>query len=190
MTNFYKTGDIGGGPPQQPFRLEDINFPWLTRIVKLILLGLIVLGIFMGLNWARGFYTDWLWFSSLGHEQVLFVRVTTQIWLYLLAVLVFVVLAAPNLYLAYRNTADYQWQQGRDLSRQDYQGVRRLMLWVGILAIVLGATFLAIYFSARWETFLRFFNCAPFNETDPVFGRDLSFYVFSLPVLSFLRTWL
>ena len=107
MTDFHTSGDSGGWRPPQPLRLEDINFPRLTRLVRLILLGLLVLGVFMGLNWARGFYTDWLWFSSLGHEQVLFVRITTQIWLYLLAMLVFVALAAPNLYAAYRNTADY-----------------------------------------------------------------------------------
>ncbi|MGM0611106.1 MAG: UPF0182 family protein [Thermodesulfobacteriota bacterium] len=190
MTDFYTTGDMGGGPPKRPFRLEDINFAKLTRFVRLILLGLVVLGVLMGLNWARGFYTDWLWFANLGHEQVLFVRITTQIWLYLLAVLVFVALAAPNLYAAYRNTADYQWRQGKELSRQGYQDARRLILWVGILAIVLGAALLAVYFSARWEAFLRFFNGASFNEADPVFKRDLSFYVFSLPVLNFLRSWL
>ena len=190
MTNSYTTGGVGGGPPQVRLRLKDMNFPRVARRVRLIFLALVALGVFMGLNWARGFYTDWLWFSSLGHEQVLFVRVITQIWLYLPAVLVFVVLAAPNLYAAYRNTAAYQWRQGNELSREDYRDARRLMLWVGMLAMVLGALLLAIYFSARWEMFLRFFNGASFNETDPVFERDLSFYVFSLPVLNFLRNWL
>ena len=30
----------------------------------------------------------------------------------------------------------------------------------------------------------------PFHKTDPVFGRDLSFFVFRLPFLSFLADWL
>jgi uncharacterized protein len=53
-------------------------------------------------NWGRTFYTDWLWFSSLGHEQVLLRVITAKIWLFLLGALIFAVLAAPNLYAAFR----------------------------------------------------------------------------------------
>lgn len=35
--------------------------------------------------------------------------------------------------------------------------------------------------SGAWETFLKFRNGSSFHLTDPVFGRDISFYVFSLP---------
>jgi len=190
MTNPYENGSSGGGPTQEPFRLEDLDFPRLTRMVKFLCLGLIVLAVLAGLNWARGFYTDWLWFSGLGHEQVLFVRVTTQIWLYLLGLLVFACLAAPNFYAACRNTAHYQWKPGNELSQDKYAAARRLMVWLGILAIVILAIFLAGYPAARWESFLRFFNSMAFNEIDPIFKRDLSFYVFTLPVLGFLRNWL
>jgi hypothetical protein len=34
MTNFYTTGDMGGGTPQRPFCLEDINFPRLTPYIS------------------------------------------------------------------------------------------------------------------------------------------------------------
>ncbi|MCF8095345.1 MAG: UPF0182 family protein [Desulfobacteraceae bacterium] len=192
MTNSNENGGGWTGPPgqPQPLRLEDLDFSRLARIVKFLLLGLIVVAVLVGLNWARGLYTDWLWFSGLGHEQVLFVRITTQTWLYLLALLVFAGLAAPNFYAAYRNTAHYQWQQGKELSRDKYQLARRLMLWMGILAIVFLTLFVASYPAARWESFLRFFNGVAFNETDPVFKRDISFYVFTLPVLEFLRGWL
>ncbi len=190
MTNPYENGSSGGGPTQPPFRLEDLDFFRLTRMVKFLCLGLIVLVVLAGLNWARGFYTDWLWFSGLGHEQVLFVRVTTQIWLYLLGLLVFACLVGPNFYAACRNTAHYQWKPGNELSQDKYAAARRLMVWLGILAIVILAIFLAGYPAARWESFLRFFNSVAFNEIDPIFKRDLSFYVFTLPVLGFLRNWL
>ncbi len=191
MTNSFGPGDSGsGGPPQQPFRLEDIDFARFTYLVKLILAGLLVVAVLMGLNWARLFYTDWLWFSGVEHEQVIFVRVFTQLWLYLLALLVFAGIAAPNLFIAYRNTEHYQWTPGKELSPAKYQLSRRLILWIGILAVVLGATYLASHPSGRWEMFLRFFNGVAFGETDPVFDKDLSFYVFTLPILDFVRTWL
>jgi uncharacterized protein len=60
------------GPDQMPqIRLEDLDFAKLTRIVKWILLAVILIVIWGGVTWGRTFYTDWLWFSSLGHEQVL-----------------------------------------------------------------------------------------------------------------------
>ncbi len=37
---------------------------------------------------------------------------------------------------------------------------------------------------------LRYLNAAPFGVTDPIFQRDVSFYVFTLPVYQFLVSWL
>jgi hypothetical protein len=36
---------------------------------------------------------------------------------------------------------------------------------------------------------LKFFNRTPFGTKDPLFGRDLSFFVFTLPVFGFLKSW-
>ncbi|MCF8111157.1 MAG: UPF0182 family protein [Desulfobacteraceae bacterium] len=189
MTNSNGPGGFGGQPPR-PFQLEDLDFGRLARFARLIFLALIILAVLMGLNWGRKFYTDWLWFSGLGYEQVLFVRVITQVWIFLLAFLAFIALAAPNFYAAYRHTGQYTWHEGRPLSTQRYQSARKLLLWLGILAILIGGIVLAMLPSSQWETFLRFFNGVAFNESDPVFGRDLSFYVFTLPVLDFIRAWL
>ena len=189
MTNSNGGGGFGNRPPQ-PFQLEDLDFGRLTRSVRLLFLVLLVLAVFMGLNWARTFYTDWLWFSGLGHEQVLFVRVTTQIWLFLLAFLAFISLAVPNFYAAFMHTGRHEWQPGGPLSEQRYQSARNLLFWAGMLAILMGGIMLAMIPSAHWERFLRFFNGIAFNELDPVFQRDLSFYVFTLPVLNFIRAWL
>lgn len=37
---------------------------------------------------------------------------------------------------------------------------------------------------------LRFFNGQPFGITDPVFSKEIAFYIFSLPFLDLLRGWL
>ena len=36
---------------------------------------------------------------------------------------------------------------------------------------------------------LKWFYAAPFGRSDPLFGNDLSFYVFSLPVYELLKDW-
>ena len=54
-----------------------------------------------------------------------------------------------------------------------------------VLAIFTGLTMIP-----HWEKFLRFFNSVPFEKTDPIFGHDIGFYVFSLPVYTLFRGWL
>ncbi|WP_315791586.1 UPF0182 family protein [Fischerella sp. JS2] len=54
---------------------------------------------------------------------------------------------------------------------------------------VLISLLLAFLLSARWVTVLQFFQATSFNSTDPLFQRDISFYVFSLPIWELLKFW-
>jgi len=60
--------------------------------------------------------------------------------------------------------------------------------------VILGTIFLSVIFGmvaqSNWEVILRFFNWQPFNILDPVFHREIGFYVFSLPFLRLLQGWL
>jgi len=62
-------------------------------------------------------------------------------------------------------------------------GVRTLVALVLALAVGTGA-------SSQWQNWLLFEHAVPFGMKDPVFGRDVSFFVFRLPFLSFLVAWL
>jgi len=44
--------------------------------------------------------------------------------------------------------------------------------------------------SGFWEIFLLYRNQASFAVSDPVFGRDVGFYIFTVPVLEFVRKFL
>jgi hypothetical protein len=54
------------------------------------------------------------------------------------------------------------------------------------LAALIGAAFLAFLFSAaigsRWLDILAFLHQRPFGIAEPLFGRDVAFYIFTLPV--------
>ena len=45
----------------------------------------------------------------------------------------------------------------------------------------------ALYASSQWETWLTWRFAVPFGQADPILGRDVGFYVFSLPFLQFVR---
>src|SRR5205823_5453478 len=44
--------------------------------------------------------------------------------------------------------------------------------------------------SGQWQTILTFLNQKPFNVQDPIWHKDVSFYVFTLPFYRFLWGWL
>jgi uncharacterized protein len=188
MKSFFGPESPQDQMPQ--IRLEDLDFSKMTRIVRWVLLAVVAIVVLTGLNWARTFYTDWLWFSSLGHEQVLLRVITAKIWLFLLGALIFAVLAAPNLFAAFRFEARMKPQGNSSMPAKTLEHAKRLLVWVAVAATALAALFLAGRPASEWETVLRFLNGVAFNQADPIFQKDFSFYVFTLPALSFGRSWL
>jgi uncharacterized protein len=177
--------------PQMPqIRLEDLDFAKLTRILKWILLAVILIVLWSAVTWGRSFYTDWLWFSSLGYDQVILRVISAKIWLFLLGALVFAVLAAPNLYAAFRFEAGMKSQGSPVLPAKTLESAKKLLVWAAVGATALAALFLAGRPASEWEMILRYLNGVSFNQADPIFQKDFSFYVFTLPALSFFRSWL
>ena len=50
--------------------------------------------------------------------------------------------------------------------------------------------FIAGVLSRQWMRILPLFQATAFNSNDPVFGQDISLYVFSLPAIELLEFWL
>ena len=171
-------------------RIEDLDFSKLLRILRWIVLAVILIVLLMGLAWARTFYTDWLWFSGLGHEPVLLKVMTTRIWLFLFGAVIFSALAAPNLYAAFRAAPRMPSEPGQGLAPETHESARRLLIWLAGGAAALAALFMAGKPASEWETILRFLNGVSFSQTDPIFQKDFSFYIFTLPALNLARSWL
>ena len=158
MRNIFDMGQPTDRPTGQPpeLSLGDIDFSKWSRNIKWIIMAIAALVILSGVGWARGFYTDWLWFSELGHETVLFTRISARIWLFLAGFAVFAALAAPNLYSASRSLGSKPESLIPGLSLQAYGSARRLLIWIGYAAVGLGALFLAGKAAGEWEKVLLF----------------------------------
>ncbi|MEH2196618.1 MAG: UPF0182 family protein [Nostoc sp.] len=57
------------------------------------------------------------------------------------------------------------------------------------IAVIFSPIFAFILFQ-HWPKVLQYFHPTSFNSTDPLFGLDISFYIFSLPVWELLELWL
>jgi len=133
-----------------------------------------------------GFLTDLLWFRSLGLEDVFLRRYTAGFWAFVVFLIAFFFIALPNLYFALRP------QVPRIVV--DTDAPRRagaLALTLRLMPILLiPSFFFGLAGGDEWDSLLRWLNGVPFGTTDPVFGRDIGFYFFTLPVLEFVRGWL
>jgi uncharacterized protein len=62
-------------------------------------------------------------------------------------------------------------------------------LLLGAIAILISLSF-GLVLSKHWSTILAAFSPTAFNQTDPLFHRDISFYIFNLPVWELVEFWL
>ncbi|MEI8188689.1 MAG: UPF0182 family protein [candidate division NC10 bacterium] len=135
-------------------------------------------------------YTDYLWFQEVKLVSVFTTVLGLKLLLGIAGGLLVALLLYLNVWLAARPTSGDVLVELEDPlglpSRLVIEPLVRKFLLPG--ALVLG--FLAAMQAAsQWETVLRFLNAQPFNALDPLFGRDISFYVFRLPFLETLYGW-
>ncbi|MBI4338592.1 MAG: UPF0182 family protein [Chloroflexi bacterium] len=150
----------------------------------LVILLVVVLVIF--LSFLRSVYTDWLWFDSLGVLSVFTTVLWTKVLLFFIGAAIFGLLVGVNLWIARRGA---RGESVLPLPRETLRLMDRLLL----LATILGAIVLAVLFgfsaASRWEMVLRLANGVSFGVADPVLNKDVSFYVFTLPVWRFVQGW-
>ena len=154
------------------------------RLGLWLLLGFIVL---TGLGQAVPLYTDWLWYREVGFTQVFTTVLSLRGWLFLGAGGVVFLFMYGNLWAAARTAApDVLWELDDQLGLPGRAVleplIRRLLLPViAVIAVLSG-----LRAGASWELVLGYVNATPFGTTDPLFGQDLSFFVFRLPLWRFL----
>ena len=160
----------------------------MRKLTGLFFFAVLLLIVFFGQ--AISLYTDWLWFQEVGYTQIFTTTLTFKLTLGLVFGGLFFLLIYFNVKLAAhapRNIRFLEQENAIELPSPELVDplVQRLLLPV---AILLGF-FAAAQAASHWESLLLFLNSVPFGLEDPLFGRDIGFYVFRLPALSALYGW-
>jgi uncharacterized membrane protein (UPF0182 family) len=143
------------------------------------------------------FYTDVLWFADLGHANVLWTIIASEWIVGIVFAAVFFALLYTNLIIARRMaprafltvTGDMPQQLAQSLVqlKTTLEPVMRWVLLLGSLALAVAA---GSSMAAHWQTFQLAAHATSFGAADPQFGRDVSFFVFTLPALRAVTDWL
>lgn len=136
------------------------------------------------------FYTDLLWFREVDKTSVFWGQISAKVTLGLLAGVGSGLIVGINLWMVERLAPRYAVSMvGRPQERvQQVLGPYLRPLRIGVAAFL--GLVVGLQASSSWQTFLLWRNTVPFNEKDPQFHRDISFYVFQLPFLQAVFGWL
>lgn len=171
------------------------SMPRSARIALIVAIILFVL--FPLLGSLAGVYTDFLWFVDLGQQQVFLTRITNSIVTGLVFGSLAFLMLFVNARIARRMAPRAVLTSVGDLPPQLEEVMVRLRTQIGPVIdqlILWGSVAIAIAVGAgmaeNWETFRLAFSGVGFGVSDPQFGRDVGFYVFSLPALRLVSGWL
>nr|WP_165986742.1 UPF0182 family protein [Streptomyces sp. YIM 98790] len=134
-----------------------------------------------------GFWTDWLWFDSVGYTSVYRTQLLTRILLFAIFGVLMTLAVGFNIWLAHRMrpplSAMSMEQQNLDRYRMAIAPYKRwVLLGVSLLiGLIAGASA-----SGQWRTWLQWVNGTSFGIRDPQFNRDVSFFAFDYPFYRFL----
>ena len=126
------------------------------------------------------FVVDWLWFKEMGYVSVFLTQLKTEL---VVGIPVFVVLSALiNLYLRHLKKGYFT-----KIASHEDTNMKKLNRNTNLISVVGGAVVSFYAVTSFWFQILKFANATNFDVKDPLFGIDISFYIFKLDFLKQLN---
>ncbi|KPJ63665.1 hypothetical protein AMJ44_14205 [candidate division WOR-1 bacterium DG_54_3] len=179
------------------------RFPFILTIIIVFVTWLILQSLI-------SLYPTFLWFDNLGFSSVFWINLSAKVLTGLVFGALFLVIAAVNVFIA-------RWltKGARAVKRRPPSDIKRMirelfgeekgeeegdvidvtpepgaekrmnLLWgIGILVFAIFMGFSAV---TQWQVVLKALNAVSFGISDPIFGKDIGFYVFSFPLQKFVQ---
>jgi uncharacterized membrane protein (UPF0182 family) len=169
-----------------------VRIPYPRRRWPAVAIGILVVA-FLLLTFLSSFYIDVLWYREVRLSQVFWTRVWAQAGLASAFFVTFFALLLVNLYVMRRLAPTIvALTPEQEIVERFRENIEPYLRW----ALPLGAAVLSIFVglaaAGHWQEFLlwRSSGGIDFGTTEEVFHRDPSFYVFTLPWLKYLQSWL
>ena len=166
--------------------------PTRRRRARWWLLGLLVVVIILAvsLRSLAGIYTDSLWFDSVNYHDVFSTLLVIKLGLFGVFGAIFFAVLWINLVVCDRIAGhDVVLAQDDELVRRYQQFVRpyagRIYVVLAFILALIGASGTI----GQWNSWILFLHGGSFGVTDPQFHKDIGFYIFKLPFLTFVVDW-
>jgi uncharacterized protein len=179
--------EIGGPARKAPGR--SVLAWWIVAAIGLIILLWL-------LRVAGEVLVDWLWFSSVGYLQVFWTSLAGEAAVFGVIFTATAIVLWLNGWLARRfarrppapPVSAVGWQPPPD----PLALLRDQLPWPQLIAgsAALLALFVAAGEAGDWPALLQYLYQVPYGSNDPLYGKDIGFYLFSLPVYVQIKNWM
>ena len=150
----------------------------------------VIIILLVSLRSLAGLYTDSLWFSSVDLHNVFSTLLAIKLGLFGVFGAIFFAILWVNLVVCDRIAGhDVVLAQDDELVRRYQQFVRpysgRIYVGLAFVLALIGASGTV----GQWNNWILFLHGGNFGVTDPQFHKDIGFYVFDLPFMTFIVDW-
>jgi uncharacterized protein len=137
-------------------------------------------------------YISALWFGSLGYSSVYWYVFKAKLALFFGAAILTALLLSATFLLFQRLFGAYAFEQRTIiLNNQPFQfSPAKFIRPLGWFIAALVGLVYGLNLKEHWRQFALFWNQPSTNVYDPIFGKSLGFYLFSLPLYDVLSSWL
>jgi uncharacterized protein len=162
----------------------------LSNMIRMALITILLVAVvgFFEIAWM---ITDWFWFQEVGYEEVFWVTLLAKLTVGGIVGVLFLMLFGGNLYLADRIARNNTFSNymGTPIPSLRFVGDKSLIPLIAVISVVF-AVFMGMSASVQWKEYLLFLQGLPFGVEDPLYQKDIGFYVFHLPFMVSIYQWL
>ena len=175
--------------------------PWQGAARALIVTAIFFLICLILLGLISGFLVDWLWFSAIGYFGVFSTTIIAKAEVFFAVFLATAVILWVNGSLAFRfaqsrrkqRAAEFDWKSTGVVTLPDvFEFMRHRLPWS--VVVTGGAGLLAVFVAwgevNNWGVLLQFLYQVPYGASDPLYDKDIGFYLFSLPAYVVIKNWM
>jgi uncharacterized membrane protein (UPF0182 family) len=144
-----------------------------------------VFALLLGSRGTIAFMADWLFFREVGYGAIFTKTFQAKLYCGLVFGAAAFLVIFINLRIAARRSYALAglrplWERAPHLQSLD---LGRVLGWVSLLVSLFAFVLASPIGTTYWEQALLFLNSTPANLVDPLFGRDISFYLFTYPLI-------
>jgi uncharacterized membrane protein (UPF0182 family) len=164
--------------------------PRRRRFKIWILIGAVLL--IVSFSRIMSIYLSALWFDSLGFSSVFWYIFKAKVLLFVGSAILTALLLSTTFLLFQRLFGAYAFEQRTIvLNNQPFQfSPARFIRPLGWIVSAIFGLIYGFKLKDHWRQFALYLNQPPTSAHDPIFGKPLGFYLFSLPLYDLISSWL
>ena len=152
--------------------------------ITITIIFMVIIAILSSFGKLLDFWTDFLWFKEVGYTSTYIKQVFAKLYIGIPFFVAFTVF----IYIYLQRIKSNYYRYMNILTTKDEE--KTLNQTMGVVSVLTALFFSFGIANSFWMQILKFINSTSFNIKDPIFAKDIGFYVFTLPLVTEIFTFL